>query len=251
MCMSSVSAVSCLGIQTQPSSVPHNYRKVTRFFAHALDRDQKADLAYITALPNSSHLRGCIQKFPDWVITKYTLTTINTHWKATQMIMAAKLTRLTHKIAIQLHIVAESCTICSSRSRRPVRKLLDTPSCLEMRWSWSFSVEGNYIPSRTCQTFLPPFWYGFSWQIWNIGVKHCTNTESLWFTFIYTHFVMVICHTHHFPLGLFLYAGVAKRSVGCVGFFNCFSITMFAFVKLELILHYIRVQIGYNWTEVV
>jgi hypothetical protein len=42
--------------------------------------------------------------------------------------MAAKLTRLTHKIATQLHIVAESCTICSSRSRRPVRKLLDTPS---------------------------------------------------------------------------------------------------------------------------
>jgi hypothetical protein len=42
--------------------------------------------------------------------------------------MAAKLTRLTHKIAIQLHVVAESCTICSSRSRRRVRKLLDTPS---------------------------------------------------------------------------------------------------------------------------
>jgi hypothetical protein len=42
--------------------------------------------------------------------------------------MAAKLTKLTHKIAIQLHLVAEICTICSSRARRPVRKLLDTPS---------------------------------------------------------------------------------------------------------------------------
>jgi len=42
--------------------------------------------------------------------------------------MVAKLTRLTHKIAIPLHIVAENRTICSSRSRRPVRKLLDTPS---------------------------------------------------------------------------------------------------------------------------
>jgi hypothetical protein len=42
--------------------------------------------------------------------------------------MAAKLTRLTHKIAIHLHLVAERCTICSSRSRRPVWKLLDTPS---------------------------------------------------------------------------------------------------------------------------
>jgi hypothetical protein len=42
--------------------------------------------------------------------------------------MGSKLTRLTHKITIQLHLVAESFTICSSRSRRPVRKLLDTPS---------------------------------------------------------------------------------------------------------------------------
>jgi len=42
--------------------------------------------------------------------------------------MAAKLNRLTQKIAIQLHLVSESCTICSCRCRRPVRKLLDTPS---------------------------------------------------------------------------------------------------------------------------
>jgi len=42
--------------------------------------------------------------------------------------MAAKLPRLTHKIAIQLHLVAESCTICSSCSRRPVQKLLHTLS---------------------------------------------------------------------------------------------------------------------------
>jgi hypothetical protein len=42
--------------------------------------------------------------------------------------MAAKLTGLTQKIAIQLHLVAESCTICSSHSGLPVRKLLSTPS---------------------------------------------------------------------------------------------------------------------------
>jgi len=36
--------------------------------------------------------------------------------------MAAKLARLTQKTAIQMHLVAESCTTCS---RRPVRKLLD------------------------------------------------------------------------------------------------------------------------------
>jgi len=42
--------------------------------------------------------------------------------------MAAKLTRLTHKTAAQLHLVAESCTICGFGSRRPVRKCLDTRS---------------------------------------------------------------------------------------------------------------------------
>jgi hypothetical protein len=53
-------------------------------------------------------------------------TTINTRWEATQRVMAAKLTRLPHKIEIQLHLVAESCTICSSRSGRPVRTLVHT-----------------------------------------------------------------------------------------------------------------------------
>jgi len=42
--------------------------------------------------------------------------------------MAAKLTRLTHKIAMQLHLMAESYTICSSCFRRPVLKLLDPTS---------------------------------------------------------------------------------------------------------------------------
>jgi len=45
--------------------------------------------------------------------------------------MAATLARLTHKIAIQLPLVAESCTICNSRACWPVRKLLDTHSYLE------------------------------------------------------------------------------------------------------------------------
>jgi len=43
--------------------------------------------------------------------------------------MVVKVTKMTHKIAIQLHLVAENCTIIwSSRARRSVRKLLDTPS---------------------------------------------------------------------------------------------------------------------------
>jgi len=38
--------------------------------------------------------------------------------------MVAKITGLTHKRVIQLHLVVESCTI----SRQPVQKLLDIPS---------------------------------------------------------------------------------------------------------------------------
>jgi hypothetical protein len=67
---------------------------------------------------------GISKSFRTESITKS--TTINTRWEATQSVMAAKLTRLTHKIAIQLHLVAESCTIYSSRSRRLVRKRLNT-----------------------------------------------------------------------------------------------------------------------------
>jgi len=47
-----------------------------------------------------------------------------------QKSMAAKLTRLTYIIVIQLHLVAGSCTICSSHSRRPVWKFLDTHTYL-------------------------------------------------------------------------------------------------------------------------
>jgi len=48
--------------------------------------------------------------------------------------MAAELARLTQKIAIQLHLVAKSFIIYSSRSRPSVRKLLDTPSCTQVMW---------------------------------------------------------------------------------------------------------------------
>jgi hypothetical protein len=71
---------------------------------------------------------GLSKSFRTGSITKYTLTTINTRWEATQSVTAVKLTRMTHSIAIQLHLMAESFTICSSRSRWPVRKLLDIPS---------------------------------------------------------------------------------------------------------------------------
>jgi len=61
-------------------------------------------------------------------ITKYRLKRFFiTRWEATQRIMATKLTILTHKIATQLHLAAQSCSICISRSRWSVRKRLDTP----------------------------------------------------------------------------------------------------------------------------
>jgi hypothetical protein len=66
------------------------------------------------------------------VVSKSFWTFGITRWEATQRVMAAKLPRLAHKIAIQLHLVAESYTICSSRSKRPVRKLLDTPSYVKV-----------------------------------------------------------------------------------------------------------------------
>jgi hypothetical protein len=100
--------------------------------------------SWLSCLANTNQilrsLRGCNLKFLDWVDNEIK-TTINTRWKATQRVMAAQLTRMTHKIAIQLHLVAESCTICSSHSRRPFRKLLDTPSyvvpksCGRLHWT--------------------------------------------------------------------------------------------------------------------
>jgi hypothetical protein len=71
---------------------------------------------------------GVSKSFQTELITKYMLTTITTHWEVIQRVMVAKLTRLTHKIAIQLHLVAESCTICSTHSRQSGQKLLDIPS---------------------------------------------------------------------------------------------------------------------------
>jgi len=78
--------------------------------------------------------QGVSKSFRTESITKYTLTTINTRWEAIQRFMAAKITTLIHKIAIWLHLLAGSCTVCSSRSGWPVRKLLDTPSCI-LWWS--------------------------------------------------------------------------------------------------------------------
>jgi hypothetical protein len=72
--------------------------------------------------------RDVFKNFRTESITKYTLTFGITPCRPLQRVMAAKLITLTHTIAIQLHLVAGSSTICNSRSRRPVRKRLDTHS---------------------------------------------------------------------------------------------------------------------------
>jgi hypothetical protein len=105
---------------------------------------------------NIGYTRVC-PKVSGLLITKYKLTTINT-WEATQRVMAAKLTRLTHKIAIQLHLVAESCTICSSCSKQPVWKLLDTPSYSAKWWEdvyrWWVGTDMEYILRSNPYTWL-------------------------------------------------------------------------------------------------
>jgi hypothetical protein len=58
-----------------------------------------------------SMYEGVSRSFQTELKTKCTLTTIKTHWEITQWVMAAKPTGLTHRIVIQLHLVAESCVI--------------------------------------------------------------------------------------------------------------------------------------------
>jgi hypothetical protein len=88
----------------------------------------------------------CVSKrFRTESITKYTLNFGITRREATQRVVAAKFTILTHQISIQLHLVAESCTIWSSRCRRPVRKLLDTPSFFELKFQFHV-LKGKVAP---------------------------------------------------------------------------------------------------------
>jgi hypothetical protein len=75
------------------------------------------------------HVRGCNQKFPDWVDNEIHAYNNKHSLRSNAKVYGGKkLPKLTHKIAIQLRVVAESCTICNSRSKWRVRKLLDTPS---------------------------------------------------------------------------------------------------------------------------
>jgi hypothetical protein len=108
--------------------------------------------------------------------------------------MATKLTRLTHKIAMQLLLVAENCTLCSFRSRLSVQKLLDTPSykllvVYSTRQIFNNGV-GSYL-SAAVNMFgclrNPPSVYHLD----QTTVKNCT-------TLLHTHFsnaLFAILHT--------------------------------------------------------
>jgi hypothetical protein len=118
--------------------------------------------------------RGCIQKFPDWINNEIYAYL----WYYS--FLAAKLTRLTHRIEIQLHLVAESYIIRSSRSRRPVRKLLDTPSytaSLFLIWnSTSLYIKHYLVLSETyyLQFYLQTF--GGMW-IWDQSANLPTSSS--------------------------------------------------------------------------
>jgi hypothetical protein len=124
--------------------------------------------------------------------------------------MTANHARLTHKITIQLHLVVESCTICCSRSWRPVRKLLDTPSddicksrhCEGEARGHRLNYFGDGKPTKkicakSCdrwtlgtrrhdysRTIVPKFqwrrqWVHFRWSLFNFHFVMTTNTDML------------------------------------------------------------------------
>jgi hypothetical protein len=147
---------------------------------------------------------GVSKRFRTESITKCTLTFGITRWGATQRVMAGKLTRLTHKIAIHLHLVAESCTICSSRSRRPVRKLLDHPRTTEIdpqgkldrHWKEFYArnwlthksyvflggggeVKWNYDPRKHLNSPIFPSSWEVCPSLTRIMVLHCLSAPPL------------------------------------------------------------------------
>jgi hypothetical protein len=99
------------------------------------------------------------KNFRTELMKKYTLIFGITRCWPLERVIAVRVTRLTHKIAIQLHLMAESCTICSSRSRRSVRKLLDTPPIFSSTILTSTRLErvtvGNDLMGSTHKAQFP------------------------------------------------------------------------------------------------
>jgi hypothetical protein len=138
-----------------------------------------------------------------------------------QRVMTAKLTRLTHKIAIKLHPVTESCAICSSRSRRPVWKLLVTSSwsglggkayknCVMSPWLWFPVRSRREGPKRHCT------------QCWdwndNARFKHVGS-------FLLCDYIAPLC----VPLGMFFLTSHCLScwlGVGGGGVYRCLFVCM-------------------------
>jgi hypothetical protein len=97
--------------------------------------------------------------------------------EATQRVMAKKLIRLTHKIATQLHLVAENCTICSSRSRRPVRELLDTPPYMHVTHNFQHPIHKNSPSDPIINHLKPvyPFTHNFSNKRFNFILQYVSK----------------------------------------------------------------------------
>jgi hypothetical protein len=85
-----------------PSSSFHNHTTIAHLTLHYLSSSYTRAYPKVSGL---SHSEIC------------TLIFGVARREATQRVTAAKLTRLTHKIAIQLRLEVESCSICCCRSR--------------------------------------------------------------------------------------------------------------------------------------
>jgi hypothetical protein len=91
----------------------------------------------------------------------------------------AKLPRLTHKIVIQLHLVAKSSTICSSHSRRPVQKLTDTPSYVPKKYK-CFGIKIYKLYDTTSCTYIIIVYLGKDRQnVTQMMTATCVAVRSL------------------------------------------------------------------------
>jgi hypothetical protein len=145
------------------------------------------------------NIRGCIQKLPDWVDNEVYAYNNNTRWEATQRIMAAELTRLTHKIAIQLHLVAKSCTI---HSRRPVRKIWIHPRSTESEITLLVFLQILTAPKKfsnkvyICSVMIfPTIIQPFPEELWRLEVFTTMKDEAGFFRVVRLCSYMVWYHS--------------------------------------------------------
>jgi hypothetical protein len=161
---------------------------------------------------------GVTKRFRTESITKWT-TKINTHWEATQRVMATKLTRLTHKIVIQLQLVAENCTICSSLSRRQVRKILHTPSYSTL--------------------------YPLNWWMNSLSVRIPVREQYVQFSCQYT-----LTRRSQWPRGLRHVLSSAVRTLGLRGWIPARGMDMYMSAFLCVVLSCVRRGLASGWSPV-